>query len=87
MSRRPLAQINTSALMHNFQRIRDVAPHSKVLAVLKANAYGHGLLAVAAQLRDAGAFGVARIDEALMKLAANAKDIAKEMIPNLRSEG
>lgn len=77
MSRRPLAQINTSALLHNFQRIRDVAPHSKVLAVLKANAYGHGLLAVAAQLRDAGAFGVARIDEAL---ALRAGGIVKPIV-------
>lgn len=66
MSRRPLAQINTSALLHNVERIRDMAPHSKILAVLKANAYGHGLLAVAAQLKDVHAFGVARIDEALM---------------------
>lgn len=66
MSRRPLAQINTSALLHNVERIRAIAPHSKILAVLKANAYGHGLLAVAAQLRDVQAFGVARIDEALM---------------------
>ncbi len=66
MSRRPLAQINTSALLHNVERIRAMAPHSKILAVLKANAYGHGLLAVAAQLKDVHAFGVARIDEALM---------------------
>ncbi len=66
MSRRPLAQINTSALLHNVQVIRNIAPQSKILAVLKANAYGHGLLAVAAQLKDVQAFGVARIDEALM---------------------
>ncbi len=66
MSRRPLAQINTSALLHNVQIIRELAPNCKILAVLKANAYGHGLLAVAAQLKDAHAFGVARIDEALM---------------------
>ena len=65
MSRRPLAQINTSALLHNVERIRDMAPYSKILAVLKANAYGHGLLAVAAQLKHVHAFGVARIDEAL----------------------
>lgn len=66
MSRRPMAQIDTSALLHNFTRIRQVAPQSKVLAVLKANAYGHGLLEVAAVLKEAGAFGVARIDEALL---------------------
>ncbi len=66
MSRRPIAQINVDALQQNFNHIRSIAPQSKVLAVLKANAYGHGLLAVAEQLKAAGAFGVARIDEALM---------------------
>lgn len=66
MSRRPLAQINLTALAHNVQRIQEMAPQRKILAVLKANAYGHGLLAVAAQLPQASALGVARIDEALM---------------------
>ncbi|MCT6701143.1 alanine racemase [Rheinheimera sp. 4Y26] len=66
MSRRPIAQINVDALAHNFKHIQSIAPKSKILAVLKANAYGHGLLAVAEQLKAAGAFGVARIDEALM---------------------
>jgi alanine racemase len=66
MSRRPIAQINVDALQQNFNHIRSIAPQSKVLAVLKANAYGHGLVAVAEQLKAAGAFGVARIDEALM---------------------
>lgn len=66
MSRRPIAQINIDALAQNFQHIQTIAPKSKILAVLKANAYGHGLLAVAEQLKAAGAFGVARIDEALM---------------------
>lgn len=66
MSRRPLAQINLSALAQNVEHIQSLAPQSKILAVLKANAYGHGLLAVAAQLPQASAFGVARIDEALM---------------------
>lgn len=66
MSRRPIAQINVDALQQNFQYIQSLAPKSKILAVLKANAYGHGLLAVAEQLKAAGAFGVARIDEALM---------------------
>ncbi|WP_337842299.1 alanine racemase [Rheinheimera sp.] len=66
MSRRPQARIDTMALLHNLQRVRDTAPDSKVLAVLKANAYGHGLLKVAETLKDANAFGVARIDEALM---------------------
>ena len=66
MSRRPQASIDLAALLHNLQQVRAAAPNSKVLAVLKANAYGHGLLKVAEQLKDASAFGVARIDEALM---------------------
>ncbi|MFN6970677.1 MAG: alanine racemase [Rheinheimera sp.] len=66
MSRRPIAQINIDALHHNFNHLQQIAPQSRILAVLKANAYGHGLLAVAEQLKIAGAFGVARIDEALL---------------------
>lgn len=44
MSRRPVAQINLQALQHNLARVRQLAPQSQVLAVLKANAYGHGLV-------------------------------------------
>ena len=59
------AQINLAALLHNFNQIKKIAPDSQVLAVLKANAYGHGLVKIAEQLKDADAFGVARIEEAL----------------------
>ena len=65
MSRRPVAQINLAALAHNLRRVQQLAPASKVLAVLKANAYGHGLVRVAQALAEADAFAVARIDEAL----------------------
>lgn len=65
MSRRPVAQINLAAISHNLQRVQQLAPASKVLAVLKANAYGHGLVQVAQALTAADAFAVARIDEAL----------------------
>lgn len=40
-------------------------PASKLVAVVKANAYGHGLLETARTLPDADAFGVARLEEAL----------------------
>ena len=36
--------INRRALRHNLQRLRELAPASKMVAVVKANAYGHGLL-------------------------------------------
>ena len=38
--------INRRALRHNLQRLRELAPASKLVAVVKANAYGHGLLGV-----------------------------------------
>lgn len=59
------AVIDRSALRHNLQRIKALAPHSRLVAVVKANAYGHGLLETAHTLADADAYGVARIDEAL----------------------
>jgi alanine racemase len=49
----------------NLARIREVAPRSKVMAVVKANAYGHGLVPTALCLADADAFAVARLEEAL----------------------
>ncbi len=57
--------INRRALRHNLQRLRELAPASKLVAVVKANAYGHGLLETARTLTDADAFGVARLEEAL----------------------
>lgn len=59
------AEINLAALSYNLQRIKALAPGARVMAVLKANAYGHGLVKIAQQLNDADAFAVARIDEAL----------------------
>lgn len=59
------ASIDLSALHHNYQQIQTLAPQSKILAVLKANAYGHGLTRIAKALPQADAFGVARINEAI----------------------
>lgn len=60
------AVIDRHALRHNLQQIRRLAPQSRLVAVVKANAYGHGLLAAAHTLQDADCYGVARISEALM---------------------
>lgn len=57
--------VNRRALRHNLQRLRELAPASRLVAVVKANAYGHGLLETARTLPDADAFGVARLEEAL----------------------
>mgnify|MGYP000120539607 CR=1 FL=1 len=59
------AVIDCKALIDNFAVIKKKAPDSQVLAVLKANAYGHGLERIAKALPQADAFGVARLDEAL----------------------
>jgi alanine racemase len=57
--------IDTAALRHNLSRVRELAPGCRVIAVIKANAYGHGLLAAAAALAGADAFAVARVEEAV----------------------
>ena len=77
LSRRPQATIDLAALEHNFARVKQLAPDSKVLAVLKANAYGHGMLMVAQALKQADALGVARLDEAL---ALRAGGIARPIV-------
>ena len=62
---RALAHIDLGALRHNFARVRACAPGAKVMAALKANAYGHGLAPVARTFADAGceAFAVATVPE------------------------
>lgn len=59
------ALIKLGALRANFERIREVANGARVMAVVKANAYGHGLRTVAANLPDADSFAVARYSEAV----------------------
>ena len=64
------ALIRLGALEHNLQVVRAAAPGSKVMAVIKANAYGHGMIPVAQHLSHVDAFAVARVPEAL-ELRAN----------------
>lgn len=59
------ATVDGAALRHNLRQVRQRAPRSRVMAVIKANAYGHGLVGCARALRDADAFAVARVEEAL----------------------
>lgn len=64
------ACIDLDALKHNLQRVKQQAPNSKIMAVVKANGYGHGLRHVAKHALGADAFGVARIEEALQLRAS-----------------
>ncbi len=65
MSSRAVARINLAALQNNFHQVKKFAPHSKVVAMIKANGYGHGLLRVASALSSADALGVARLEEVM----------------------
>src|SRR5688500_18055006 len=64
MSRPTSATIHVDALRQNLARIRALAPASRVMAVVKADGYGHGLERVARALQGADAFGVAALSDA-----------------------
>jgi alanine racemase len=64
------AVIDTHALRHNLTAIRERARGARVMAVVKANAYGHGLIPTALALAEADAFAVARLEEGLALRAA-----------------
>lgn len=64
MSRPTHATIHLDALRHNLARVRELAPRSRVMAVVKADGYGHGLERVALALEGADAFGVAALADA-----------------------
>lgn len=64
MARPTSASIHTDALRHNLGVIRARARQSRVMAVVKADGYGHGLERVARALDVADAFGVASLSDA-----------------------
>lgn len=69
-------EIDLAALAANFQAIRDaVSPDVQVMAIVKADAYGHGLVPVADALYEAGArsFGVAEVEEGVLLREAGIK--------------
>ncbi len=60
------AEIDRSALRHNAKTVRERVGSAEILAVVKANAYGHGLIGVAETLADkVQLFGVANLEEAI----------------------
>jgi alanine racemase len=91
MSRTTVATIHLGALRHNLLRLKQLAAPAKVMAVVKADAYGHGLERVARALdSEAEAFAVASLGDGLRLRAAghrqrivvlsgpdNAQDIAE----------
>jgi alanine racemase len=76
MSRTALATIHLDALRGNLVRVRELARGAKVMAVVKADGYGHGLERVARALSAADALGVAAIaDGQRLRAAGNRQRI------------
>jgi len=73
MSRPTFLTIDLNALRHNLQRVRLFTKNRKVMAMVKANAYGHGLVRVAKALEAADALGVASFEEGMMLREAGIK--------------
>lgn len=65
MNATAIATIHLDALVHNLAEIRALFPQQKIIAMIKSNAYGHGLVPVAQALSSTNAFGVATLGEAL----------------------
>lgn len=63
MSGKACATIDLSALRHNLQQVRNLVGSRRIIAMVKADAYGHGLVRVSQALQDVDAFGVASIEE------------------------
>ena len=66
--------LNLDAVQHNLQKVRSYAPDAKIMAVIKANGYGHGLLRIAEALQNVDAFAVARVDEGIRLRKAGIKN-------------
>jgi alanine racemase len=64
MPRATEALISLSALRHNLSRVAELAPASRIWAVVKADAYGHGLEAVLPALDQADGLGLVEFDRA-----------------------
>lgn len=69
----PLVRIDLLALQANLGVVRRLCPGSRIMAMVKADAYGHGLLPVAEALSDADGLAVARLPEALHLRASGIK--------------
>ena len=70
MTRAAEALIDLDALRHNLRAVRVATSGRRVMAVIKANAYGHGIVDVARALHESDAFAVACLDEAMTLRAA-----------------
>lgn len=82
MPRPILAYINQAALAHNLSITRRYAPHARITAVIKANAYGHGLMQTADALKSTDGFALLELEAAI-----NLRDAGYNNLPILLLEG
>ena len=70
------ASVDLTALAQNVAHVRRLAPHADILAVVKANAYGHGALEITRTLQRVAVhrFGVATVDEGIALRQAGIQD-------------
>ncbi|MCP4979807.1 MAG: alanine racemase [Gammaproteobacteria bacterium] len=67
------AIIDLEALRENFRLLKEIAGGNRLIAVVKADAYGHGAVEVASELKEADAFAVASVGEAVALREAEVK--------------
>jgi len=68
MARPARAVIDLAAIQHNYRLAKNLGDGAPAVAIIKADAYGHGAVKVAQALEsEANAFGVACIEEALRR--------------------
>ncbi|MDY6467624.1 alanine racemase [Acinetobacter faecalis] len=63
--RQATVYIDSEALQYNLNRVKQLAPTAKIVSMVKANAYGHGVKDCLTALANTDAFGVACLEEAL----------------------
>ncbi len=82
------AEISLGALKHNFRELQKLAGGSEILPMVKANAYGHGLIPISKALIQAGAkfLGVAFVQEGVALRRAGIKTPILVLTPTLTAE-
>lgn len=86
MARNTFATIDPSAIAHNLRRVREICGGARVMAVVKADAYGHGLDRCFAALTGADLLAVATMDEA-RAIRARSADVPVLLLEGIVAPG
>jgi len=85
--RQTVAEISFVNMAHNFNFIRAASPNSEIIAIVKANAYGHGIVEISRELSRLGVkfFGVAFSDEGVTLREAGIEGTIIILVPETNS--